>query len=117
MTQFGARASHVPQPALATFMESGEFAIHLRRMRRTYAKRQKHLISALADSANLLDLTPDPSGMHMCVSMLPKLRGQTTDAEVADLARSKGVQVRSLSSHCVSVKLKQVLTRLSKGDR
>ena len=37
--QVGARASLIPQPALATFMQSGDFHIHLRRMRRIYARR------------------------------------------------------------------------------
>lgn len=47
-------------------MDSGEFAIHLRRMRRTYAKRQAHLLSELVDSDGLLDIFSDPSGMHIC---------------------------------------------------
>ena len=101
LNQFGARASLVPQPALATFMESGEFAVHLRRMRRTYAKRQAHLISELSVSAGLLDLAPDPSGMHLCAPLLPKLSRQTTDEAIATAAQMAGVHLRALSSHCV----------------
>ena len=37
--QVGARASLISQPALATFMQSGDFHIHLMRMRRIYARR------------------------------------------------------------------------------
>ncbi|WP_187430189.1 HTH-type transcriptional regulatory protein GabR (plasmid) [Roseobacter fucihabitans] len=134
--QFGTRASLIPQPALATFMESGEFAVHLRRMRRTYAKRQRHLKSELADSADLLDLTSDPSGMHLCATLLPKLRGHVTDETIANVAKGEGLQLRALSSHCVlpappqglllgyaafneealssaAMKLNQILTQLS----
>lgn len=137
--RFGARASLIPQPALATFMESGEFAVHLRRMRRTYAKRQTHLISALAGSADLLDLSPDPSGMHICPQLHPSLRRQVTDETIAKTAKNEGLHLRSLSSHCVmpappqglvlgyaafdeatlsraALRLKQVLTQLSQLD-
>ena len=101
LAQYGARASLVPQPALATFMESGEFAIHLRRMRRTYARRQSHLVEALSRSADLIDVSADPSGMHICAALLPGLQRQTTDQMIATVARDKGLQVKALSSHCV----------------
>ncbi len=140
ISRFGARASLVPQPALATFMESGEFAVHLRRMRRTYAKRQAHLISALTDSASLLDLSPDPSGMHICPQLQSNLRRQVTDETIAKIARNEGLHLRSLSSHSVmpappqglvlgyaafdedtlsraALKLNQILTQLSQGDQ
>lgn len=99
LTRFGPRASLVPQPALATFMDSGEFAIHLRRMRRTYAKRQAFLISELSDCADLLDILPAPSGMHICAHLRAKLRAR--DIDIVDAAQSDGLHVRALSAHCV----------------
>ncbi len=101
MSRYGSQASLIPQPALATFMESGEYAIHLRRMRRTYAKRQAHLISELADSAGLIGLTPDPSGMHLCTPLLPKLSCRVTDKTIAAAVQNEGVQLKALSAHCV----------------
>ncbi|WP_282063420.1 PLP-dependent aminotransferase family protein [Roseobacter litoralis] len=101
LAQFGSRASLVPQPALATFMESGEFAVHLRRMRRTYARRQAHLIAELQESASLIDVAPDPSGMHICASLLPSLRHHATDKLISNTARGKGLHVKALSSHCI----------------
>ncbi len=101
ISRFGSRASLIPQPALATFMNSGEFAIHLRRMRRTYAKRQAHLISELADNGHLLDISPDPAGMHVCTPLLPRLRRQVTDKMIANFAQNEGLQLKALSSHCV----------------
>ena len=94
----GARASLVPQPALASFMHSGEFAIHLRRMRRIYGARQKHLLAALAPVSDLLDLKADPSGMHLCVGLTAKLCQATTDVEISTAARADGLQVEALSS-------------------
>ncbi|MBW4707413.1 PLP-dependent aminotransferase family protein [Roseobacter sp. YSTF-M11] len=97
----GSRASLVPQPALATFMDSGEFATHLRRMRRTYAKRQACLVSALAPLADDLVVTPDPSGMHLCCPLAPALADIATDKDVSELGAAHGLTVRALSSHAV----------------
>ena len=87
MAETGPRASLVPQPALAAFMDSGEFATHLRRMRRVYAARQQVLRTAL-------DLPADPGGMHM---IMP-LPGQD-DAAVAQEAQRAGLGVRALSGY------------------
>ncbi|WP_220083986.1 hypothetical protein [Roseovarius marisflavi] len=95
----GTRASLVPQPALAEFMQSGDFATHLRRMRRTYAKRQASLVRALEGAAGYLDVRNDPSGMHLCCD----LRGGigVSDAEISARATEQGLCVRALSSHAV----------------
>ncbi|CAM4414861.1 PLP-dependent aminotransferase family protein [Palleronia rufa] len=98
---YAARASLVPQPALATFMDSGEFAVHLRRMRRIYARRQAHLIEALSPSAGLIDVSADPSGMHLCAALLQCLRRRATDQTIATVAQSRGLQVKALSSYSI----------------
>ena len=62
-------ASLVPQPALANFMETGEFAAHLRKMRRLYARRQKTLLEALEQHLpDHLIAAPDPSGATRTIS-------------------------------------------------
>jgi len=109
MARSGSRASLIPQPALATFMDSGEFAIHLRRMRRTYARRQSHLISELAGCADLLDISPERSGMHICARLGPRLRHAVTDQGIVDTAQREGLHLRALSSHCVLPKPPQGL--------
>ncbi|MCV3272040.1 MocR-like pyridoxine biosynthesis transcription factor PdxR [Roseobacter sinensis] len=101
LAQSGVRVSLVPQPALAAFMDSGEFASHLRRCRRTYAKRQALLLSELAPLASLLELQPDPSGMHLCCLLRPALRAVRSDAEISAACAAAGLNVRALSSHCV----------------
>lgn len=92
----GPRASLVPQPALASFMATGEFAVHLRRMRRTYAKRQTALRGALAGSP--LEARPDPSGMHLCVPVPAWL---VPDTRIAERAQAAGLGLRALSSSAV----------------
>ncbi|MFV0382477.1 PLP-dependent aminotransferase family protein [Paracoccus sp. (in: a-proteobacteria)] len=93
----GARASLIPQPALARFMESGEFATHLRRMRRTYARRQAWLLQGLAPVADLLDLAPDAAGMHLCVPLRPAM--PATDQQISACAAAQGLTLRALSAH------------------
>ncbi|MCA0918828.1 PLP-dependent aminotransferase family protein [Pseudooceanicola nanhaiensis] len=95
----GVRASLLPQPALAGFMASGEFATHLRRMRRVYARRQAHLLGALEAEGvgRFLALQADPSGMHL---VLPLLDGQE-DAALAARASERGIAPRALSSHAL----------------
>lgn len=97
----GMRASLVAQPALATFMQSGEFAAHLRRMRRIYARRQARLVKALAPVADLLDVKPDPSGMHLCLPFRKKLEERISDQDISAQAQQIGLNVAALSAHCV----------------
>jgi len=93
------RASQVPQPALAAFMQSGDFAVHLRRMRRVYAKRQAHLISALAPVRDLLDVQPDAAGMHLCLPLRPNLTKRVSDQEISTLADRACLNIGALSAH------------------
>ncbi|WP_371171382.1 PLP-dependent aminotransferase family protein [Aliiroseovarius sp. 2305UL8-7] len=102
LARVGARASLVPQPALATFMQGGDYATHLRRMRRTYGRRQRHLLAALAPVSELLDLQTDPSGMHLCLSFQPELAERTTDVAISELAMKAGLSIDALSAHNIS---------------
>lgn len=98
LAKTGPRASLVPQPALASFMASGEFATHLRRMRRHYAKRQAALLDGLAGLEDWFDLTPDPSGMHLCAGLGPR-GAQLGDRALSRKAEAVGLTLRALSAH------------------
>lgn len=99
LAQTGPRASLVPQPALAEFMESGAFATHLRRMRRVYGDRQQVLLSALSRHLpDHLRADPDPSGMHLVCRLGPALSG-ISDAEIARRATNAGLTLRALSAY------------------
>lgn len=96
----GSRASMIAQPALATFMNSGEFSIHLRRMRRLYAARQRHLLCLISSElSEYLECTEDPAGMHLVCGLGPKLLGRTTDTEISHAAKQIGLTVRAISDY------------------
>lgn len=99
LAETGPRASLVPQPALARFMDSGEFATHLRRMRRVYGQRQDVLRAAIARHLpDHLTAPPDASGMHLVCGLGPALHGRR-DTEIAARADKAGVNLRPLSTY------------------
>ncbi len=99
LERFGMRASLVAQPALAAFMETGRFARHLRRLRRTYQKRQAALMTALAEEFDgLLAAEPQGAGMHLTVDIDPALRRRMDDREISARAREAGIEVPALSA-------------------
>ncbi|MGH6853936.1 MAG: PLP-dependent aminotransferase family protein [Aestuariivirga sp.] len=102
----GAPPSLMAQPALAEFMNSGAFAIHIRRMRRIYAARRSALIAALKPGeARLFTIDASPSGL-MLLLRLPQ--GASDDSLVQNLA-AHGVEAQSLSSHYAGRKRSQGL--------
>lgn len=95
----GPQASLVPQPALARFMERGEFATHLRRMRRLYGQRRLVLLEALRhDLEGWLEPRDIASGMHLVCGLGPKLAGQG-DRDIAEAAQEAGLELRPLSGY------------------
>jgi GntR family transcriptional regulator/MocR family aminotransferase len=92
----GAPPSLMAQPALATFMESGAFAIHIRRMRRIYAARRRALIEALKPGeGRLYDIDASPAGLML----LLRLRHGVSDEDVVRTLESHGIEAQSLSGH------------------
>ncbi len=95
----GSQASVIPQPALARFMEAGEFATHLRRMRRIYGQRRLALMQALADFLpNHLIPQDVASGMHLICDLGPALAG-LHDVDVAAIGQKAGLSLRALSRY------------------
>lgn len=95
----GPQASLIPQPALARFMESGEFATHILRMRRLYAARQQVLIDAITtDLEGWLVPQAEPSGMHILCTAGPRLKGYL-DADIAVAASRAGLILRPLAAY------------------
>ncbi len=108
--RLGPRASLIPQPALAAFMESGGFARHIRRMRRAYSARQKALLVALeAEGKGLLVAGPDPAGMHIIAKLAPDLASRMSDKEVEARGASAGVIAQALSSYYTEGPVRQGL--------
>jgi GntR family transcriptional regulator / MocR family aminotransferase len=102
----GAPPSLMAQPALAEFMASGAFAIHIRRMRRIYASRRRALLEALKPGdGSLYEIDASPAGLMLLLRLPDSV---SDDAVAAELARS-GIETQSLSSHYAGRKRQQGL--------
>lgn len=92
----GAPPSLMAQPALAEFMASGAFAIHIRRMRRIYAARRRALIEALKPGeGRLYEIDASPAGLML----LLRLKAGASDEDAVTRLESIGIEAQSLSSH------------------
>ncbi|AKT40575.1 PLP-dependent aminotransferase family protein [Chondromyces crocatus] len=82
------------QAVLSDFITEGHFARHIRRMRVLYARRQKVLLQCAARELDgLLDVRPEPAGMHL-LGWLPPGRDED---EIAARAWARGLVVLPLS--------------------
>lgn len=86
--------SIVPQIVLSEFIAEGHFNRHIKRTREVYAERHAALLAALdAQLADEIDLGPAEAGMHLAVAF----KRRHDDLAVAQMALTKGVEVRPLS--------------------
>lgn len=98
MAAVPARASLIGQGALARFIAEGHLATHLRRTRQLYAGRQQALIaSAKHHLAGLLDIAPDPGGMHVVGWPAADLTHIFDDIAVTTAAAEESLTVTPLS--------------------
>ncbi len=82
------------QITLCSFIQSGNFAAHIRRMRKLYETRQNTLIEEIrAQAGEWLDVDPADTGMHV-VGYLPP---EVDDEAFCDLASRRGLSLRPLS--------------------
>jgi GntR family transcriptional regulator/MocR family aminotransferase len=97
--QASAAGRTAEQLALAEFLRSGEFALHLRRMRRLYRQRRDALVDALERHlGDRVVVEGASAGMHLALR-LPS--DGPADVEIARRARTQGVFVNALSAHAV----------------
>jgi len=98
MQSTGKQAAILAQPALAEFMASGDFARHIRRTRRLYAKRHSALVEALERyGEDLFDLQHYDSGMHIVAHFKPVLTSALSDIEAAQHLRQHHLISSALS--------------------
>ncbi len=98
MQSSGKQASILAQPALAEFMASGEFARHIRRTRRLYAKRHSVLVAALGKyGGDLFELQHYDSGMHVVAHFKPVVTSKISDIEAAKRLRQHHLISAALS--------------------
>jgi GntR family transcriptional regulator/MocR family aminotransferase len=89
-----AHPSSIGQAALASFIEEGHLAGHVRRMRPLYQERQEALIKSLGGLTDQLSLAPADAGMHL----VARINGDLKDIEIAAKAREQGIQAPALST-------------------
>ena len=96
---FSSRASHMPQQALADFIDSGSFYRHLRRMRRIYGERRKYLVDQFKrDFADIGTFQNFNAGMHIVLN----LEDRYIDTEIVEHAAKQGLSISALSSFSCS---------------
>jgi GntR family transcriptional regulator/MocR family aminotransferase len=62
----------ITQAALASLLEAGQYASHLRRARKRYAARHSRLTALLtSDYSDLLELVPSAAGLHVAAQLRP----------------------------------------------
>lgn len=97
LRQFGVKASFFPQRALATFIETGEFHKHLRRMRRIYGERRRTLVALLREHlSGLVEFEDHQAGMQIALRLAP----DTKDTVMSEAAAGKGINCPALSTYC-----------------
>ncbi|MEX3010092.1 PLP-dependent aminotransferase family protein [Hoeflea sp. TYP-13] len=96
LRRFGGKASVLPQRALATFFEDGEFYRHLRRVRRVYAERRRALIDLLKSELGAGAKIEDPQAGMQFVLCLPD---RCDDAALSRAAGAIGLSVSALSTY------------------
>ncbi len=98
MQSSGKQASILAQPALAEFMASGDFARHIRRTRRLYAKRHTALVTALERyGKDLFELQYYDNGMHIVAHFKPVLTSTISDTQAAQHLRQHHLISAALS--------------------
>jgi GntR family transcriptional regulator/MocR family aminotransferase len=92
----GAPPSLLAQPALAEYLGSGAFAVHIRRMRRIYAQRRLKLIEALQQGdGQFYKLEASPAGLMV----LLRLQDNDDDEALCRELLTHGIESQPLSSH------------------
>ncbi len=97
-SDYGSLAAIVAQPALAEFISTGRFSAHIRRMRKLYALRQRHLVGEIQRlCGGTLQTSPQDGGMHLVARLAPGLVERMSDTEICTRAVAQDVGLRPLS--------------------
>lgn len=85
------------QRALAEFIQSGQYAAHIRRMRILYAKRHAFLVNLIKRylGPEFLHEFNHDAGLHLVL----KLPNDADDVAITQLALTRGIKVRPLSRY------------------
>ncbi len=88
------------QPVLASFIDEGHFASHIRRVRLVYEGRQDVLLTlAEKELEDLIHFRPSEAGLHSIGYLAPELRKSLDPAAVAGIARDAGIEMAAFSTY------------------
>ncbi|UUV30686.1 PLP-dependent aminotransferase family protein [Amycolatopsis roodepoortensis] len=88
----------VTQAALASFIDEGLLARHVRKATREYSVRRERILAFVRDELrDLLEVVPSSAGLHLCALFRPHAT-VTVDGVVAEASRA-GVAVESLAAY------------------
>ncbi|RSN17998.1 GntR family transcriptional regulator [Streptomyces sp. WAC 05977] len=88
----------VTQAALASFIDEGLLARHVRKATREYSVRRERILAFVRDELrDLLEVVPSSAGLHLCALLRPHAT-VTVDGVVAEASRA-GVAVESLAAY------------------
>ena len=97
------RGRTADQLALAEFMRSGQFSLHLRRMRRLYRQRRDALVAALEQHlGDVADVYGGSAGMHLALRLRD---GSTDDVQLSTQLLGLGIMAPALSLHAVGARV------------
>jgi GntR family transcriptional regulator/MocR family aminotransferase len=93
------RGRTADQLALAEFMRSGQFSLHLRRMRRLYRQRRDALVAALTQQlGDVTEVFGGSAGMHLALRLRDVRRD---DVQISAQLLAQGIAAPALSQHAV----------------
>lgn len=91
------RSSYLEQITLASFIEDGHYARHVRKIRQACYQRQQTLITAIQTNlSNYLNVQSTDSGIHLVCWLKDNIREQ----EFIKICQSMGLAVQPLSRYC-----------------
>lgn len=92
-----ARVAYLEQATLATFIEEGHFARHVRRIRKACEQRQSALISAIQRHlSHVFEITPLDSGIHL----ICYLKAPYQEQQIISICAEIGLGVQPLTRYC-----------------
>lgn len=88
----------VTQSALASFIDEGLLARHVRKATREYSVRRDRILAFMRDELrDVLEVVPSSAGLHLCAPVAP--HATVTVDGVIEAATRAGVAVESLASY------------------
>lgn len=102
--ELGASAALPMQPVVAEFMQNGDFARHINRMRRHYRQKRDYLLNLCQKKLNpWFDWQQPQGGMHLLIFLKSSLLAEyQTNEKALDLKISQSMRLQHIIMHPLS---------------